>query len=108
MTKDRIEKIRESKQRAFQRQYDNFQSTGDGKYYTRAKAYEEFVDICDDALANADELEDARRLKMVILELAEQADACLYHGIDDRCRIEAFLKTVKKLGKAEGYHSRWD
>ena len=52
----RIEQIRKSKEKARQRQWQNYQATGDDNYYRKMNGYEDIVTICDQALSAADAL----------------------------------------------------
>ena len=108
MDKERIKKIRDRKYQAYLRQTDNYQSSGEGKYDYRAKAYEEIVEICDIALTKVDGLNETARLHNVIQNLARQADDCLHYGLEDTSRVRALVQCVLQLGKNEGYQSRWE
>ena len=57
MNTERIKQIRKGKEKAAQRKYDNFQASGDNKYYYEYQHYSDLVSICDIAL-NVSEIRD--------------------------------------------------
>ena len=104
MDKERIQKIRDSKEQSRLRQWMNFQETGETKYDTRARAYEELVDICDLALAAADDHYKKVRFQAYLVELAMKADRLLHAGVDEDA-AKAFLRNTVVAGELAGYSS---
>lgn len=73
MTAEQIKKIRDRKEKARERQYRNYQDSGEGMYYSKAKQYEQIVEICDQALTVAKDREKCRKVQNDIIELADMA-----------------------------------
>ena len=109
MDKDRIREIRESKEKARYRQWMNYQKSGESKYYGKARAYEELVDICDIALNAADDHYKKVNLQTQLVELAVRADRILHKDGDiDLEEAKTFMKAAVTYGKLAGYDSRWE
>lgn len=108
MTREEIEKIRERKQAAFDRQYREFQQSGYSKAWTRARGYQEIVDICDQALNSAKDHTDALHLRADMLQLAREADEVLQNwACTDILDVQDVSKHIRTYGEMYGYSSPW-
>lgn len=110
MTRERIEKIRDSKQRSYLRQFDNFQSTGETKYMTRATAYEELVDICNQALSTVDDHQKNVHITADLIRCAGKAADLIHHWNEDLDHTQAknFLYEFITVAKMYGFDNRWE
>ena len=102
MTKERIEKIRDSKERARQRQSDNYQSTGEMKYYSAMNRYEDLVEICNQALTTAEDHDKCVRMSSQFMILAGKAAELKHKGdYRDADKVKDFLHEL--VGAAERF-----
>jgi hypothetical protein len=95
MTAEEITKIRRGKEKAYHRQWDNYQATGAANYYNAAKRYADLVEICDQALAAADDHAEALHLRGSFSQLASRADDIL-------------LQRYLWIDKGWDYHMLWE
>ena len=102
MNEQRIKEIRESKDKARRRQERNYQESGIGSYQSKARQYEEIVDICDIALSVARERDEARAIKSELMMIAEQAyiaeKNCHGCGSETPVVLNKVLQMAKKYG----------
>ena len=102
MNEQRIKEIRESKDKARRRQERNYQESGIGSYQSKARQYEEIVDICDIALSVARERDEARAIKAELMMIAEQAyraeKNCHGCGNETPVVLNKVLQMAKKYG----------
>ena len=102
MNTERIKQIRDSKERARQRQERNFQDSGIGSYYSKAKQYEELVEICDIALGCSTYRDNGMKIKTELLDLAELAYRaelnCRGCGNETTVLLNKIMQTAKKYG----------
>ena len=109
MTRERLEQIRNSKERARRYQEREFQSSGNPKSMSRMRSYEDMVDICDLALSKVDDHNAAGHMKADIIWLAQKADSIINrNGYDDLENVRSLLKETKSIGMKYGSFSRWD
>ena len=78
MDTDRIKQIRKGKEKAAQRKYDNFQASGDNKYYYEYQHYSDLVSICDIMLKHGvyDEPEDMKAFLGDVLLFGRKHGIC--------------------------------
>ena len=107
MDAERIKKIRDSKEAARIRQEANFQETGDDNFYRKMRGYEDIVDICNQALASAEDHQKAVNLKIDICRFAEEA-ANLMHKQPNIPEIKSLLKDIMAVAKDNGWTNKWD
>lgn len=107
MRADEIEKIRDGKEKAYHRQWESYQSTGDTVYYRAAKRYEDLVEICNQALAAADDHAEALHLRGEICGIAGRADKLLHEGGHDIEGMKQVLRDIRAVAQAHGYSSMW-
>ncbi len=102
MKTERIKEIRASKDAARMRQERNFQESGIGSYATKAKGYEEIVEICDRALMAADDHDAARTIRRELYEVAEAAKraamTCIGGGTDTPVVLNKIMNLAKRYG----------
>lgn len=103
MNTERIKEIRASKDAARMRQERNFQESGIGSYYTKAKGYEEIVEICDRALAAADDHDAARVIKMELFDLANEARKAEINCRGCGSSTPVVLNKIMQLAKRYGW-----
>lgn len=112
MDKERILKIRASKEAAKNRQYANFQSTGDDNYYRKYTGYDDIVTICDMALNSADDHTTALNLKGEIAQIASRASDLEHEaqtrGELDSAEARGVLRAIMTLAKKNGWWNRWE
>lgn len=106
MDTDRIQEIRDSKERARLRNFENFQATGDQKYYTKYHAYEELVDICDLALSKNNYRQEAGSIKADYIMLATKASRLVHMAWDEQ-EAKDLLKELIADAKTYGFDDRY-
>lgn len=108
MDAERIKKIRDSKEKARQRQWQNYQATGDDNFYRKMSGYEDIVTICDQALSAADDHQKALNLNLDIIEFARQAADLIHHnpGIDKE--VKNLLEDIMATAKRNGWQNKWE
>lgn len=106
MNTERIKEIGASKDAARMRQERNFQESGIGSYYTKAKGYEEIVEICDRALMAADDHDAARAIKVELFDLANEARRaeadCRGCGSSTPVVLNKIMQLAKRYGWRDG------
>lgn len=107
MTAEEITKIRRGKEKAYHRQWDNYQATGAANYYNAAKRYADLVEICDQALAAADDHAEALHLRGSFSQLASRADDILHDGGHDIEAMKQLLRDVRAIAEGHGFSSKW-
>ena len=116
MTTERIEQIRDSKQRAYNRQFDNYQSTGEQKYYTKMHAYDELIEICNLALIVNNPRQELGSIKASLCDLADKADTVIHKHPEgyfmplqpsDLKEFYLVLKDLIAVAETHGYDSKW-
>ena len=106
MRKERIEQIRDSKERARLRQQDNYQSTGEMKYYSAMSRYEDLVEICNQALTTAEDHDKCVRLTSNIMILAGKAAELKHKGeYRDADKVKDFLYELIDTAKRFGFQN---
>lgn len=108
MTRERIEQIRESKERARQNQFDNYQATGNPKSYSRMQAHEDIVDLCDLALGAVDDHNAIGHIKATTISLASDAANLLHHERDLSEDVRKMLGELIATAKMYGFQNKWD
>lgn len=106
MNTERIKQIRESKERARRRQERNYEDSGIGSYLSKAKQYEEIVEICDQALSVSQDRDAAREIRNELMDIAEQAriteQNCRGCGGETPVVLNRIMKLAKKYGWRDG------
>ena len=117
MTRERIEEIKKSKERAYERQFDNYQSTGEQKYYAAMHRYEEIIDLCDIALSDANPRQELGFIKASLCSVADKVDTVIHKYPEgyfmplqpsDLADFYRVLKEVVTVASMHGYDSRWN
>ena len=102
MNTERLKKIRASKDSARRRQELNYQTSGDTVYYTKAKQYEELVEICDMALSVSRVRDEESSIKNELFPLAEAArkaeENCRGGGNDTVVVLNKIMQLARKHG----------
>lgn len=101
MEAERIKKIRDSKEKARLRQWQNYQSTGDDNFYRKMNGYEDIVTICNQALSAAEDHQKALNLKLDIIDFAKEAADMIHHNPNIDADIKSLLKSI--MATAERY-----
>ena len=106
MNTERIKQIRESKEQARRRQERNYEDSGIGSYLSKAKQYEEIVEICDQALSVSQDRDAAREIRNELMDIAEQAriaeQNCRGCGGETPVVLNRIMKLAKKYGWRDG------
>ena len=106
MDTERIQAIRDSKEKARERQFENYQSTGEEKYYKAYHSYEEIVDICDIALSKNNYRQESGNLKGSFIRYANDASK-LIHMAWDEDKAKRLLKELIAEAKIYGFDDRY-
>ena len=103
MDTDRIKKIKESKRKAAQRKYDNFQASGDNKYYYEYQHYSDLVSICDMALSISDIKSQNTDIIVGLSDVCETARVMYKNGeYYDPEAMKHFLGDLLLFGRKHG------
>ena len=106
VNKERIIKLKEMKERSRDRQEYNYQCTGDKKYLSLAKAYDEYADICNIALKSVDDHNIALTARSQISSLANQASSAIYHNNIDQ--MKKTLHDLMRVANNYGWKNRYE
>lgn len=99
----RIKEIRESKKKAAQRKYDNFQASGVNKYYTEYQHYDDLVSICDMALSISDIKAQNINIIVELTDVCETARIMYKNGeYYEPEAMKHFLKDLLLFGRKHG------
>lgn len=107
MTRERIEQIRESKERARLNQYKEFQASGNSKSYTRMKAHEDVVELCDLALGTIDDHNEIVHIKAAIISFAGDAEKLLHYETYISEDVQKMLKELIATAEMYGFRRKW-
>lgn len=108
MDAERIKKIRENKEKARKRQWQNYQATGDDNYYRKMNGYEDIVTICDQALSAADDHQKALNLKLDIIEFASEAADLIHHNPGIYKEVKDLLENIMATARRYGWQNKWE
>lgn len=87
-----------------QKAYDDYQSTGENKYYRRYEQYESIEDAYRRAGSTAEDRQRAGNLISAIIGIADKCDSAL-HSMDGD--TEAACRNAVAVAEVYGYDSRW-
>lgn len=107
MTRDNIEKFINQQQKISDRNYQNYQATGEQRYYRAYDKAEELIGLANQALSAADDHRLVGVLKAELSSLGTQAfDAIHSQNINE---YEAVVKAVAAVAKTYGLAwNRWE
>ena len=105
-----IEKIIESQKRIFDRNYDNYQQSGERRYERAYQNAEDLIDICTLALGGVDEHTKLIHLKSSIVQIGADAIRLLHDKafLNDPDGVERLLKNLRSLAKGEGVRDPYE
>lgn len=106
MNREDIEKYVKKKQKLSDRNYENYQATGEPKYMRAYERYEDEIQIARQALTAADDHTKALEYKSELISLASRADRAV--NMMDPTELLAVCREVLACGKIVGYLSRWE
>lgn len=106
MKREDIENYIEKKQKLSDRNYENYQATGESKYMRAYDRYEDEIQIARQALNSADDHTKALEYKSELISLASRADRAV--NTMDPSELLAVCHEVLACGKSAGYLSRWE
>lgn len=108
MDTERIKKIRDSKEKAARRKYENFQASGTQKYYYEYEHYTDLVDICDMALSVSQIKERGTKIFVDLGGLVEDAYQLKKTGdYYDPESAKNFLDQVLLIGRQYGWEKEF-
>ena len=103
MTKEKIEKFIDRQQKVYDRNYRNFQETGEPRYDYAANRVEDMIDLARMALNAAD---DHQMVGICRAELSEWGNRALELTRDlnhwDEAKAMQLLKTIASTAKSRG------
>ena len=102
-----IEKIIESQKRIHDRNFDNYQQSGERRYERAYQNAEDLIDICTLALGGVDDHTKLLHLRSSIIQIGVDAIRLLHDKafLNDPDGVERLLKNLRSLAKGEGV---WD
>ena len=107
MTRECIEQIRTSKERARLNQDKEYQASGNPKSYTRKRAHEDVIELCDLALGAVDDHNAAIHIKATTMALASDAENLLHHGTGISEDVQKILKELIATAEMYGFRGKW-
>ena len=102
--RETIEKIICSQKRIQERNYMNYQQSGERRYERAYQNAEDLIDICTLALGGADEHTKLLHLRSSIIQIGYDAIKLLHDKafLSDPQGVERILKELRALAKGEG------
>lgn len=108
--RETIEKVIKSQKRIRDRNFDNYQQTGERRYERAYQNAEDLVDICTLALGGVDEHTKLIHLKSSIVQIGYDAITLLHDKafLSDPQGTERILKGLRALAKGEGVRDPYE
>ena len=107
MNRERIEKLCEQHRKKADRNFRNYQETGEPRYERESRTAEEIADALSIALNHVDEHDKYICLKIAVADLAHQADGLLHDG--DRSKYGDHLQKLINLAVSMcSYRRMWE
>lgn len=105
-----IEKIIESQRRIHDRNFDNYQQSGERRYERAYQNAEDLIDICTLALSGVDEHTKLMHLRSSIVQIGVDAIRLLHDNafLNDPAGVERILKELRTLAKGEGIRDPYE
>lgn len=105
-----IEKIIESQKRIHDRNFDNYQQSGERRYERAYQNAEDLIDICTLALSGVDEHTKLMHLRSSIIQIGADAIRLLHDKafLNDPSGTERILKELRALAKSEGVRDPYE
>lgn len=105
-----IEKIIESQKRIRDRNFDNYQQSGERRYERAYQNAEDLIDICTLALGGVDEHTKLMHLRGSIIQIGADAIKLLHDKafLGDPQGVERILKELRALAKGEGVRDPYE
>ena len=105
-----IEKIIESQRRIHDRNFDNYQQSGERHYERAYQNAEDLIDICTLALGGVDEHTKLMHLRSSIIQIGADAIRLLHDKafLSDPQGTERILKELRTLAKCEGVRDPYE
>lgn len=108
--RETIKKIIESQKRIHDRNFDNYQQTGERRYERAYQNAEDLIDICTLALGGVDEHTKLIHLRSSICEVGYKA-MCLLNNdsfLTDPTETKKLLNNLRALAKGEGVRDPYE
>lgn len=108
--RETIEKIIKSQKRIHDRNFMNYQQSGERRYERAYQNAEDLIDICTLALDSADEHTKLLHLRSSIIQIGADAIKLLHNKAflsDPQC-VERILKELRTLAKGEGIRDPYE
>ena len=103
MTKDAIEKLIDQQQRISDRNYMNYQQTGEGRYLRAHERAEDLIDIARIALNAHDDHTKMINYRCELGQLGSEACEVLHHGVQaDLEGAENVLRNLRAVAVGSG------
>lgn len=108
--RETIKKIIESQKRIHDRNFDNYQQTGERRYERAYQNAEDLIDICTLALGGVDEHTKLMHLRSSIIQIGYDAIKLLHDKafLNDPQGVERILKNLRALAKSEGVRDPYE
>lgn len=102
--RETIEKIIKSQKRIYERNYMNYQQSGERRYERAYQNAEDLIDICTLALGGVDEHTKLIHLHSSIVQIGYDAIRLLHDNafLTDPHGVEKLLRNLRTLAKGEG------
>lgn len=108
--RETIGKIIESQKRIYERNYMNYQQSGERRYERAYQNAEDLIDICTLALGGVDEHTKLLHLKSSIVQIGADAIKLLHDKafLTDPHGVEKLLRNLRTLAKNEGVRDPYE
>ena len=107
MDQKRIEKLCDQHRKKAERNFRNYQETGEPRYERESRTAEEIADALSVALDHAEEHDKYICLKIAVADLARKAEDLLHEG--DRAKYGDHLQRLVNVAASLcGYRRMWE
>ena len=105
-----IKKIIKSQKRIYERNYMNYQESGERRYERAYQNAEDLIDICTLALGGVDEHTKLLHLRSSVCEIGYKAMCLLNNNsfLTDLTETEKLLRNLRTLAKGEGVRDPYE
>ena len=105
-----IQKVIESQKKIYDRNYSNYQQSGERRYERAYQNAEDLIDICTLALGGVDEHTKLIHLRSSICEVGYKAMCLLNNNsfLTDHTETEKLLRNLRALAKNEGVRDPYE
>lgn len=108
--RETIEKLITQQQRISDRNFRNYQESGESRYYRAHQKAEDIIGICNLALGGADEHSRYINMRVNLCQIGTEAMRLLHDNefLNDPHHTAQLLRNIKAIAKSEGVKDPYD